>query len=566
LTEESPLRPTPGLYYSRQKVAIERYLDTFERAHPEMVVTRLRPCTVIGPHADPAQMASLTSTIVPAIWGADPPLQLLFEEDMASALYLVIRRDAPGVYNVTSDEPRTLRELVRIRGGRVIPLPYPLVVGLMALTWRTGQSVFAPEWADLSRYPLVASNEKLKSLGWVPKYTTAEALPELARRGYLLNLVLLGLAIPGFLFGLVSAIGWVLGLSPLVGALAGFGVQPFYLLAYWLGRRGRVRLAAYIPVVAVFLVMVATAMLFVLLSTVAYVAVGAAQVAGKLPSALPPTSTLVADGAALALGLTVLVIFEWLSSREMNRLLRQSQEAERRAQEYARELEESRGLLEQRVEERTRELAESSEQLRAAHEEQRRLWETMRAMSVPVIPVLNDVIVVPLVGIVDAERADLFMTALLDGLERYRARVAIIDITGVPMVDSMVANYLVQAAQATRLLGAQAILVGITPDVAEAIVDLGVSLEGLITRADLQSGVEYALATRGRLQILAICLPLNARRGEACPPPVSRGELEGGDFFSLPSVPPARFARRGEVGYLSAPEPLRGGEEGTKGF
>lgn len=354
-----------------------------------------------------------------------------------------------------------------------------------------------------------------------------EENPELVRRGYLLNLVLLGLAVPGFLFGLVSAIGWVLGLAPIVGALAGFGVQPFYLLAYWLGRRGRVRLAAYIPVIAVFLVMVAgsvqigighttligyamvtltagilinapTAMLFVLLSTAAYMAVGAAQVAGKLPSALPPTATLVADGAGLALGLTVLVIFEWLSGRELNRLLRQSREAEWRAQEYARELEENRVLLEQRVEERTRELAESSEQLRAAHEEQRRLWETMRAMSVPVIPVLNDVIVVPLVGIVDAERADLFMTALLDGLERYRARVAIIDITGVPMVDSMVANYLVQAAQATRLLGAQAVLVGITPDVAEAIVDLGVSLEGLITRADLQSGVEYALATRRR--------------------------------------------------------------------
>jgi len=183
LTEESPLRPNHGLYYSRQKVAIERYLDVFERAHPEMIVTRLRPCTVIGPHADPAQMASLTSTIVPAIWGADPPLQLLFEEDMAGALYLVIQKDAPGVYNVTGDEPRTLREMVRVRGGRVIPLPYPLVVGLMALTWRTGQSVFAPEWADLSRYPLVASNEKLKGLGWVPKYTTTEALMALVEAG-----------------------------------------------------------------------------------------------------------------------------------------------------------------------------------------------------------------------------------------------------------------------------------------------------------------------------------------------------------------------------------------------
>ncbi len=176
LTEESPLRPNPGLYYSRAKAAVERYLDRFEQAHREIVVTRLRPCTVVGPHADPAQMASLVSSTTVLVQGVDPPYQLLYEEDMARALYFAIRQDLPGIYNVTSDEPRTLRELVALRRGRALFLPYFVVYALMWALWRIGRSPFAPEWTDLLRYPLVASNEKLKRAGWTPHYTTPAAL------------------------------------------------------------------------------------------------------------------------------------------------------------------------------------------------------------------------------------------------------------------------------------------------------------------------------------------------------------------------------------------------------
>ena len=176
LTEESPLRPNPGLYYSRAKTAVEHYLDGLEAEHPEMIVTRLRPCTVVGPRADPAQVNSLVSSTIPTVRGADPPYQLLHEEDLARALHLVIRQNAPGTYNVTSDEPRTISQLVQSRDGRVIWLPYSAVRGLMWLMWRMGLSVFAPAWADLSRYSLVASNEKLKGLGWMPRYSTVEAL------------------------------------------------------------------------------------------------------------------------------------------------------------------------------------------------------------------------------------------------------------------------------------------------------------------------------------------------------------------------------------------------------
>ena len=176
LTEESPLRPNPGLYYSRDKAAVEEYLDTYQAQHPEMIVTRLRPSTVVGPHADPGQMASLISDPTILVQGANPLYQLVHEDDLARALHISIRRDIPGVYNVTSDEPCTLRQLARFRESQVVSLPYPLVRGLMWLSWRLGKTDFAPEWADLVRFPIVVSNEKLKQLGWEPKFTTTEAL------------------------------------------------------------------------------------------------------------------------------------------------------------------------------------------------------------------------------------------------------------------------------------------------------------------------------------------------------------------------------------------------------
>jgi len=214
--------------------------------------------------------------------------------------------------------------------------------------------------------------------------------PDLARRQRLLNLLLLGLACPGFLFGLAMVVMWALGRAPITGALAGLGVQPFYLLAYWLGRRGRVRLAAYVPVIVLFLVMAGTsyqlgvghvalvgyamvtltagiligtgtALLFALLSMIAHVAVGMAQMAGGLPGALAPETTVIADGIGLGLGLVVVVIFDWLSSREMSKVLRSERE-------LSAELRTHRAELAQRVAKRTADLEHRAVQLQTAAE------------------------------------------------------------------------------------------------------------------------------------------------------------------------------------------------------
>jgi rsbT co-antagonist protein RsbR len=117
----------------------------------------------------------------------------------------------------------------------------------------------------------------------------------------------------------------------------------------------------------------------------------------------------------------------------------------------------------------------------------------LRELSTPLIPINDQVVVMPLVGSVDSHRAEQVMETMLDGISRNRARVAILDITGVPVVDTQVANALLRIAQSARLLGTHVVLTGIRPEVAQTLVGLGVGLEGIVTRSTLQSGIAYAM-------------------------------------------------------------------------
>jgi rsbT co-antagonist protein RsbR len=131
---------------------------------------------------------------------------------------------------------------------------------------------------------------------------------------------------------------------------------------------------------------------------------------------------------------------------------------------------------------------------------EKRLAQQQRALaelSTPVIQVHENILVVPLVGAVDTERARRIMEELLLGITRYQAEMVIIDITGVPVVDTAVANHLLQTVKAARLLGTRSILVGISSEVAQALVHLQIDLSGVITRSNLQAGIEYALEQMG---------------------------------------------------------------------
>ncbi|UQA55337.1 STAS domain-containing protein [Polyangium aurulentum] len=133
---------------------------------------------------------------------------------------------------------------------------------------------------------------------------------------------------------------------------------------------------------------------------------------------------------------------------------------------------------------------------------QAKLIEAQRAellaLSTPLIPIADEVIAMPLIGQIDAQRAGQILEALLGGVVDNGARVAILDITGVRTVDTEATNAIVDASKAVRLLGAEVVLTGIGPEVARALVELGSDLGGIVTRGTFGSGIAYALGRVGR--------------------------------------------------------------------
>lgn len=117
----------------------------------------------------------------------------------------------------------------------------------------------------------------------------------------------------------------------------------------------------------------------------------------------------------------------------------------------------------------------------------------LEELSTPLIPITENIVIMPLVGTVDSVRAQRMLQTLLDGIQAQGAAVALIDITGVSVVDTHVANVLVQASQAAQLLGTLVVLTGIRSGVARSLVGLGVDLGRINTRKNLQSGIAFAL-------------------------------------------------------------------------
>ncbi len=118
--------------------------------------------------------------------------------------------------------------------------------------------------------------------------------------------------------------------------------------------------------------------------------------------------------------------------------------------------------------------------------------EAIRVLSTPVLQVRERLLILPIIGLIDPQRARQLTEQLLRGIRTNRAKVVVIDITGVPVLDANVANHLVQTVEATRLLGAMVIITGLSPEIAQTLVTLGVDLGKMNTVGDLQGGIEEA--------------------------------------------------------------------------
>jgi rsbT co-antagonist protein RsbR len=122
----------------------------------------------------------------------------------------------------------------------------------------------------------------------------------------------------------------------------------------------------------------------------------------------------------------------------------------------------------------------------------RQQQEAIRELSTPVLQVRDRLLILPIIGVIDPQRARQLTEQLLRGIRANRAKVVVIDITGVAAMDSNVANHLVQTVEASRLLGATVIVTGLSPEIAQTLVSIGVDLSKMNTVGDLQGGIEEA--------------------------------------------------------------------------
>ncbi|HET9532703.1 MAG TPA: STAS domain-containing protein, partial [Blastocatellia bacterium] len=148
----------------------------------------------------------------------------------------------------------------------------------------------------------------------------------------------------------------------------------------------------------------------------------------------------------------------------------------------------------------------------------RQQQQDMLELSTPVVQIWDRIICLPLIGTLDSRRTQLMMERLLERIVRSRAEVAILDITGVPTVDTQVANYLIKTVTAVRLLGSTCIITGVGPSIAQTIVHLGIDLAGIITRNQLSDGIRLAFELT-KQKVVQINRAVD---GEA--------EIEGGDI------------------------------------
>jgi rsbT co-antagonist protein RsbR len=118
--------------------------------------------------------------------------------------------------------------------------------------------------------------------------------------------------------------------------------------------------------------------------------------------------------------------------------------------------------------------------------------EAIQELPTPVLPFREGMLLVPIIGLIDTHRARLLTEQLLGAVRDNRAKVVVMDITGVQAIDSKVANHMVQTVEAARLMGAIVIVAGVSPEIAQTMVTLGIDLGRMTTVGDLQSGIERA--------------------------------------------------------------------------
>jgi len=182
LSEDTPVTGTPQYPYSLHKAEVDRMAQEFMAEHPEMQILILRLPVILGPHTYSLMSGVLDwpSRSFPKVFqvrGCDPPMQFLAEEDSVEILYRAVKSEARGIFNAAGDGVVRFSEVARRAGKGLLNLPAWLAYPAAAILWNLHLTPFHSGLLDMTRYPWVADNTRLKTVfGYAPRLTTREAL------------------------------------------------------------------------------------------------------------------------------------------------------------------------------------------------------------------------------------------------------------------------------------------------------------------------------------------------------------------------------------------------------
>ena len=178
ITESSPLRPLPDFAYGYDKYLSEQMLREFQEQHPDIAVTILRSCVVLGPWANNYIANAMSRPWLLGVWDHNPPMQFVYEDDLARLLTIVVQRRLAGVFNVAGDGVVFYREMAEIMQSKLVMLPSFLALWLTQLAWKLRIQTDSPGVGlALVRYPILLSTGKLhEATGYRFWHTSLETL------------------------------------------------------------------------------------------------------------------------------------------------------------------------------------------------------------------------------------------------------------------------------------------------------------------------------------------------------------------------------------------------------
>ena len=182
LTEESPVRPVKGFWYSEDKAASESLMDAYVRDRPEVSDTILRACPVLGPTADNFIARAFLRPFLVAVRGYDPPMQFLHEDDLTEVLAQCALGEARGLYNVAGEGLIRWSEMAAKLGRRLVALPPPLLYAVTEAAWRLRLQSDSPSAGlDLIRHRWTASTAKIvREMGVAFRNSSADTVEAFA--------------------------------------------------------------------------------------------------------------------------------------------------------------------------------------------------------------------------------------------------------------------------------------------------------------------------------------------------------------------------------------------------